>query len=126
MDKKLASEIVKGMSICAIPNTPLWFSGVVNIRSNLIPIFDLHAVFKEGEQADLQSPILVIGKRSEAVGILIEAPPRPLGILETSTLPASIPLSLEKYIDNTYIDNGLTCLEINFVGFFSALSKQLI
>ncbi len=125
IDKALGSEIVEDISICAIPHTPLWFSGMVNIRGDLVPIFDLQAIFNDGGKSDLWAPLLVIGKGAEGAGILLETLPRALGSLEISELPDSIPPSLEGHIDTAYINDGQIWLSINFIGFFSSLGRQV-
>ena len=35
------SEVVKPPPIYPIPNTPPWLSGILNLRGNLVPVFDL-------------------------------------------------------------------------------------
>src|SRR3989304_4762892 len=34
-------EIIELESVCPIPNTPMWFMGMINNRGNLLPLFDL-------------------------------------------------------------------------------------
>ena len=39
------SELVERSPVCKLPNTPTWFSGVISLRGNITPVFDLHFLF---------------------------------------------------------------------------------
>ena len=124
MDETLGSEIVNKIPICSIPDTPPWFSGVVNIRGNIVPIFDLKMVFNIDEKTNLQK-ILVIGKESKAAGILVDELPQALPDLDSTTDLSSVPQILSECIRAVYKQNENIWVELNFNDFFAVLGQQL-
>ena len=124
MDEKLGSEIVDKMPICTIHTTPPWFSGVVNIRGNIVPVFDLKMKFNCDERTNIQK-ILVIGKESKAAGILINELPQALPDLDITTDLSSVPAILNECILNVYKQDENIWVELNFSDFFAKLGKQI-
>jgi len=123
MDEAMGSEIVNKIPICSIPDTPPWFSGVVNLRGNIVPIFDLKMIFNSNEKTDSQN-ILVIGKESKAAGILIDELPQALPDLDVTTDLSSVPPFLNECLRSIYKLNDNIWLELNFNEFFAELGKQ--
>lgn len=123
MDEELGSEIVNKILTCAIPATPSWFQGVVNIRGNIVPVFDLKMIFNSGEKTDLQR-LLIIGKEDKAAGILIDDLPQALHDLELTSDFLRPPSLLNECIRNVYKQNDDIWYELNFNDFFAELSKQ--
>ena len=125
MDEVLGSEIVNKILTCAIPATPSWFQGVVNIRGNIVPVFDLKMIFNSDEKTDLQQ-LLIIGKEDKAAGILIDDLPRALHDLETTADYLSPPSPLNECISKVYKQNDEIWYELNFNDFFAELGKQFV
>ena len=124
MDESLGSEIVNNIPVCTIPDTPPWFPGVVNIRGNIVPIFDLKMIFDSNEKTKLQK-LLVIGKECKAVGILIDVLPEALPDLDITTDLSSVPAILSECIFNVYKQDENIWVELNFSDFFAKLGKQI-
>ena len=124
MDEALGSEIVKKIAICAIPDTPPWFSGVVNIRGNIVPVFDLKMIFNCDAKTNSQK-FLVIGKDSKAAGVLIDELPQALPDLDATTELSSVPPILNEYIRGVYKQEENIWLELNFNDYFARLGKQI-
>lgn len=123
MDESLGSEIVSNVSICSIPATPLWFSGVVNIRGNIVPIFDLKMIIGNDEKTRPQQ-MLVIGKEDKAAAFLIEDLPQALNNLEISSDHLSLPQIFSECINTTFKQDDNIWYEIRFNEFFRKLGKQ--
>ncbi|MEE9551948.1 MAG: chemotaxis protein CheW [Gammaproteobacteria bacterium] len=123
MDEALGSEIVNNIPICSIPDTPPWFSGVVNLRGNIVPIFDLKMIFNSNEKTNLQK-ILLIGKESKVAGILIDELPQALPDLDYTTDLSSVPPILNECLRSVYKQNENIWLELNFNDFFTGLGLQ--
>jgi len=123
MDEVLGSEIVNKILTCAIPATPAWFQGVVNIRGNIVPVFDLKMIFNSDKKTDLQR-LLIIGKEDKAAGILIDDLPQALHDLEVTEDFLSPPSLLNECIRNVYKQNDDIWYELNFHDFFAELGKQ--
>jgi chemotaxis signal transduction protein len=123
MDEVLDSEIIDKMPVCAIPDTPPWFSGVVNIRGNIVPVFDLKMIFNCDEKTSLQR-LLVVGKEGKSAGILIDELPQALPDLDSTTDFSSVPPILIECIRNIYKQEGDIWVELDFNDFFAELGKQ--
>ena len=123
MDEVLGSEIVNKILPCAIPATPPWFQGVVNIRGNIVPIFDLKMIFNSDEKTELQR-LLIIGKEEKAAGILIDDLPQALHDLEVAADFLSPPSILNGCIRKVYKQDDDIWYELNFNDFFAELGKQ--
>ena len=71
-------EIVKLQTIRAIPNAPYYMVGILNLRSEIIPIIDLHRRFHIGtENGDveldaLESGFIILNIQGTQIGIIID------------------------------------------------------
>lgn len=70
-------EIVKIQNIRAIPNTPYYMLGILNLRSEVIPIIDLHRRFHIGDDQtieldELESGFIILRVQGMEVGIVID------------------------------------------------------
>lgn len=70
-------EIVKIQNIRAIPNTPYYMLGILNLRSEVIPIIDLHRRFHIGDDQnieldELESGFIILRVQGMEVGIIID------------------------------------------------------
>ncbi len=123
MDEVMGSEIVNKILACVIPATPSWFRGVVNIRGNIVPVFDLKMIFNSDEKTDLQR-LLIIGKEDKAAGILVDDLPQALHDLEVTTDSLSPSPFMNECIRKVYKQNVDIWYELNFNDFFAELGKQ--
>jgi purine-binding chemotaxis protein CheW len=70
-------EIVRNQEVRPIPNAPAWVQGLLNLRSRIVPIIDLHERFQithlpvEDEESD-PGGILVINVGGKELGIVID------------------------------------------------------
>lgn len=70
-------EIIGYMEITAVPQTPHYVKGVINLRGQVIPVIDLRANFNmESTEVTEQTCIIVVeigqGKRSFSTGIVVD------------------------------------------------------
>ena len=125
VDPELGSEVIHEYEICNIPNTPLWFSGMVNIRGNLIPVFDLKYLFVEEITELKQQHLLIIGKGDKAAGILLDNLPKVLrGVKDLSDIP-SVPSVLSEHVKVAYKQGDNIWIEYDLEGFLMQLGKQI-
>ncbi len=66
-------EIILMCDITRVPQTPHYVKGLINLRSTVIPVIDLRALFglPEGEQSD-DSRIMVLQVGTKTVGIVVD------------------------------------------------------
>ena len=125
IDTKSGSEVINEFALCVIPNTPAWFSGMINIRGNMVPVFNLKKLFDIEEKDQESQRILVIGKGDDAAGILINGFPQVLRVLDKLPELPSLPEVLSKHIHTAYTQDNEIWLDFHFEEFFMELGRQI-
>jgi twitching motility protein PilI len=123
-EANIACELVKGTTIYPIPNTPIWMLGLINLRGNLIPVFNLENYFNFKEQGDKHNLLLVLGKDDKAVAFQLKKYPQLLqNLTPLNTLPKLIP-KLEGCILKAYQAETIW-LELDKEYFFTRLGENV-
>lgn len=84
--KDVVSEIVNNFAVFGLPNTDKWISGLINLRGNIVPIFDLmsHPDFHQGDApktaGNKDKELLIIGQGEDAVGVMVDGYPKTLDL----------------------------------------------
>ncbi len=77
------SEIIKYQAITVIPRCPDYILGIISLRGEIIPIFDLNRRLGLGDTSLAEEPIIIIvHSGTESAGFLVE---RIMGILKVTT-----------------------------------------
>jgi len=116
------SEVTDTSPICALPTSEDWLLGMINLRGNLVPIFDLHRLFGEEQHSDVKSRLLTIDRGAGAVGMRIDGTPQAVDTLNRAERPPSLPKILEDVCEYAYIDCDSIWLEFDAETFFSSVS----
>ena len=125
-DINAGSEVITEFNLCAIPNTPAWFAGVINLRGNLIPVFDLSLLFDNENKHSKNKYIIIIGKQEQAAGILIEKLPVVLRSADTLPELPDIPEILKDHVHTAYKQADVVWLEFAHEPFFDEIGKQIV
>jgi len=85
-------EIIGLMEITAVPHTPRYIKGVINLRGSVIPVLDLRAKFNmESEEYTERTCIIVVEVRGETgtilVGMIVDSVSEVLNISEGEIEP---------------------------------------
>ncbi|TBV82311.1 MAG: purine-binding chemotaxis protein CheW [Desulfobulbaceae bacterium] len=94
-------EIIGVMEITAVPHTPPYIRGVINLRGRVIPVLDLRLKFNmETKEYDERTCIIVVEVQVHSgmaqVGMVVDSVSEVVSIAaEEIELPPSIGLSLE-------------------------------
>ncbi|MGE5371886.1 MAG: chemotaxis protein CheW [Solirubrobacterales bacterium] len=76
-------EIIRMPEITALPQTPDYVLGVVNLRGNIIPVVDLKIRFSgKHTEANIETRVIVVEVGQNKVGIIVDA------VSEVIKLPA--------------------------------------
>jgi purine-binding chemotaxis protein CheW len=75
VDILMVQEIIKDITITAIPDSPEFIKGVINLRGNIIPIIDLHKRLKLAESK--KSPqkniwIIILNINARITGFIVD------------------------------------------------------
>jgi len=118
----LPCEVVDDATIFPIPNTAHWFTGMINLRGNLVPVFDLQAVFGIG--AGGPRSLLVINRGAEAVAVPVDALPQAVSTGQKAPSSLPVPAQLEPFCRGGYLADDGIWLEVDFASLFQALGSS--
>ncbi len=111
-------EVATQQSICPIPGCSSWFSGFINHRGNVVPIYDL-GVFLEPEAVKARSKgntwFLLLGSHPDTAGFIIDQLPSILvdPSMSSEENPEVTPTALKDFIISTWNHNNRIWLEID-------------
>lgn len=118
------AEIITPPRICTIPNTPEWFRGMINLRGDLLPVFDLDGLVT-GNPAETYHWLLVMGADESMASICIDTLPTSMKLNNTVELPAKdIPELLSAHVINTYIENNDVWMEPDYESLLTEFSRH--
>lgn len=122
---QILSEVVVRPVLYPLPRTPRWFLGLLNQRGNLLPVFDLQAVLHAAAEVRTQHTVLVLDQGHEAVGLSIEGMPQSITLAQRLLRLPPLPEILAAHVSTAYRAGGITWLDFDHQGFFTALGAQL-
>ncbi|MDG4549232.1 MAG: chemotaxis protein CheW [Candidatus Contendobacter sp.] len=121
------SEVLEQSLIYPLPNTPPWMLGLINLRGNLAPVFDVKRFLDLEDSASDEEKrrLLIFDQGDKAVGILIDGLPR-LAVAghALSRLPP-LPAALRTHVTKAYAQDDVVWLEFDHQGFFRALGGRM-
>lgn len=118
------SEVFERSEIYSIPNTAPWFLGLVNLRGNLVPVFELRSLLDTAPHAQAKQMILVIDKGERAFGLAVDGAP----VAATDKTPAgdvSLPPAIETFTRAAFKEGGEVWLDVDLPAFLSSLSRKI-
>jgi twitching motility protein PilI len=119
------SEVIQMVPIASIPNSPPWLLGMINLRSNLVPVYDLGMLCALDGSGDQENRwILVLEKGDKAVGWMINGVPKQLSQLSPVNHLPTIPTMLRGAVSAGYMGDDVLWLEFDHRTFFSALNDS--
>lgn len=121
------SEVVKNAEIYPIPHTRDWMRGLINLRGNLVPVYDFSLLLGLSENRTQYENLLVLGKDSHSVGLLIDNIPRSYEIGSWQKL-AQAPchlVGLKDHVVDAYSYDDIMWLDFNHKGYFESIKRQV-
>ena len=95
-------EIIRMQTITAVPDTPDFIEGIINLRGSVNPVVDLRKRFSLNVQEETsETRIVVVDIGGEDIGVVVDAVNEVLRITGDSVVP---PSSLVTTEDSYYID----------------------
>jgi len=102
LEKTLTTEILIKPTIYTIPNSPKWVVGMVNLRSNILPVIDLSSVLRMQYVNNPGDFVLVIDKGRESIALLVDDLPK---LLKNPTQAEQV--SGAEYVAEQYVQPGV-------------------
>ncbi len=122
------SEIVRNADICPLPNTKDWMKGLVNVRGNLVPVYDMSLVLGVKGEGAKYNNLLVLDTGSQSVGILIEGLPQSCDVdswHKISDLPCQL-IGFKEHVSDVYTSDDMVWMDFNQKSYFESLKTQMI
>lgn len=123
------SELTEVLSICPIPNTAQWLLGIINLRGNLVPVFDLNTLLGLARETDRKSKpmLLILGQGESAGALMIDDLPIHITLTTADKLESLPPLpeALQPYATVGYEKNGEVWFNFDHFGFFESLANRI-
>ena len=67
------SEVIRMQAVSTLPGSAPWLLGLVNLRGNLVPLFDLRLMLGMSTQDEMQARmVLVLDSGENALGMIID------------------------------------------------------
>lgn len=126
IDRKTLCEIVPHEQIYKVPNTAPWVLGIINLRGNLVPVFDLMKRLDGTASRRTDAHLLVFDRGDRAVGIYIDGLPVGLEIKpdddqQKTAIPRDLPQVLRSHTRAAYQVQGAVWLELDHRALFEEL-----
>ena len=122
----VVSEVVKGSTVYPVPKTAGWVKGLLNLRGNLVPVFNLAEHFDADCEAPKAPQILAVGKAEHAVALIIDGIPRLASThrsISHSTLP--LPEAIRSHVRGAFVEEESMWLELDISGLIESLTDQM-
>lgn len=121
------SELSEVRQICAVPNTASWLLGLINLRGNLVPVFDLNMLLNIEHKQQKKRMLLILGSGDHAGAILLDELPIHLTFIledKLENLPP-LPSALKPFTHTGYEKNGEVWFSFDHHGFFESLAHRI-
>ncbi len=112
---------------CAVPNTANWLVGLINLRGNLIPVFEMTEILSLEMPDTKKRMLLVLDEGQSAAGIIIDELPAQKTFTENdklASLPA-LPTAIAPFIHTGYELQDEMWFVFDHKNFFDSLSSRV-
>lgn len=123
---KIYCEVLDKTSINPLPNVHPWVNGILNLRGNFVPVFDLHNVLGVPVQDNQKRRLFTIDRGDRAVAIWIDNFPEIIDKSQLKALPTlpQLPHVVQRTTRSGFQNNGQIWLEIKFDDLFATLGRH--
>jgi twitching motility protein PilI len=123
IDADTGSEVIRVQNISTLPGSAPWLLGLINLRGNLVPIFDLRLVLGlDGSDGTQTRLVLILDKGEDAVGMIIDDFPQALAAMRPISSLPRLPLMLQEHVRAGYLKEERIWLEFDHESFFGKLT----
>jgi twitching motility protein PilI len=119
-------EITEQLKVNPLPNVESWFSGLLNLRGNLVPVIDLQLLLGETTIPDRKKQqLFAIGQGDKAMAFWIDGLPEiQANILQPLKQLPPLPAILKRCVSVAYLHNGQIWFNVQFDELFKTLGSQ--
>jgi chemotaxis signal transduction protein len=121
----VASEIVQDPVIHRMPWQTPHIRGLLSHRGNVVPVFDLSALFHTVVRSETSTYLLILDSGERAGGVIVDTLPAMLAC-EADEHPdfSGLPSPLSDTVQGTRVAAGERWFELDHMALFSALARM--
>ena len=116
-------EAIKTIPACPMPNTPHWFAGMINLRGNLLPVFDIKQLL-DMKSSKPPEWIIVFGQDNRAAGIYADTLPSGVIIDRPAEVRPDLYDILQDCVENILMQGNNIWIEVAFDKMFEDLRTR--
>ncbi len=119
-------EVIEQLQINQLPNVEPWFTGLLNLRGNLVPVIDLLLLLGETAVTDPKKrQLFAIGQGDKTMAFWIDGLPEIKNTFSQSLkqLPP-LPAILQHCVLAAYLHDGQIWFNVQFDELFKTLGRQ--
>ncbi|MDG4553054.1 MAG: chemotaxis protein CheW [Candidatus Competibacter sp.] len=124
INQNTTSEVLERWVVYPLPNVSSWFLGLINLRGNLVPVFDVKRFLQLEEGSREKRWLLILDQGAGAVGLFIDGLPQPASTRHALPRLPPLPAVLRLHIAGGYMQDDRTWLEFDHRSFFQSLGEQ--
>ena len=118
------SEVMQLPTIWTLPGAVPWLLGLINLRGNLVPVYELRQVLGLEPRVAVDKPlVLVFDQGDKAVGVVIDDFPKPLSALSPLPHLPQLPTVLNGHVQAGFMKDEMIWLEFDHATFFDELVR---
>lgn len=118
-------EVIEQLQVNPLPNVEAWFSGLINLRGDLVPVIDLQLLLGETSTDHKKRQLFAIGQGDKAMAFWIDGLPE---IQHDFTQPLKqlppLPAILQHCVSGGYFHNDQLWFNVQFDELFKTLGRQ--
>lgn len=119
-------EVIEQLQVNPLPNVEAWFSGLINLRGDLVPVIDLQLLLGETTPTVRKKrQLFAIGQGDKAMAFWIDGLPeiQPIFTQPLKQLPP-LPAILQRCVLGGYFQNDQLWFTVQFDALFKTLGRQ--
>lgn len=120
-------EVMDVPQIARVPHTVPWFLGLVNLRGEVVPAFDLARLLGLRPAKQPNTKLLVIGQGEAAAGVLVNELPtlQRFSPSDRATQHSPLPSALESSVIDCFTRDDKEWFEFSHEQFFNAIATDV-
>lgn len=127
IDDSTLAEVVKNARVFPVPNTKEWLKGLINLRGNLVPVYDLPIMTGLVEESYGNENLIVLGSGVNSVAIVLEKLPKSCEVSQWEKMD-KVPCGLnglEEYVTEVYTAENKVWINFDESKYFESVKSQV-
>lgn len=120
-------EVMKEATIYPIPNTQKWMKGLINLRGNLIPVYDMALLLGLSQKSSRNDIVLIVGRGADSLALVSDMLPKSYEISDWKQLSHTprLAASLSDYVGEVYAAGDVIWIGIDYRSYFMFLKNRI-